>query len=40
MSEFEETKICDWCNEEYDPRIDDAVKQLATILTENYFTNM
>lgn len=30
----------EWCNEEYDPRIDDAVKQLATILTENYFKNM
>ena len=30
----------EWCNEEYDPRIDGAVKQLATILTENYFTNM
>ena len=30
----------EWCSEEYDPRIDNAVKQLATILTENYFKNM
>ena len=30
----------EWCNEEYDPRNDDAIKQLVTILTENYFTNL
>lgn len=30
----------EWHNSEYDPRIDDAVKQLAMILTEECFKNM
>ena len=30
----------EWCSEEEDPRLDNAVKQLAMILTEECFKNM